>query len=755
MKHRHFLQRALACGLSAAMLLSLPLTGFADDSANAASALIEGMQQTAAGLVRDLDGSPELYPDTSWTSTADALPSSFDLRARGVVADVRNQGDWGTCWGFAAIAASESSILSDLGMTLEEFEAAYGHEMDLSEKHLAWFGTSHLPSLEDYPEGEYIYSGNETQAGEGIWYVDEDEDDTVHYALGGIIGYASSSFANGIGPVWEDNIPYAAADGTASTSADWSISEEYRFLSNGIELENSYFLPSPAGRDEDGNYVYHPEGTEAFKKELLAGRPVSIAFHSDQAMDPNAQRNIARDYFLSLGIPEEAVNDFFAIGYDGLSFQDATREQLRNFMYVTFIAMGVDLTAYPEEECDALLEESVDALLAEAEDPDLMEDLMEDEESFEEDEEDSDAEYVDAEALAAAEALARAVGDEIGWDYDTYMEHQAKTAEANEETYINTETYAEYTDSVYASPDHGVTIVGWDDNYPASSFPEDHQPPADGAWIVRNSWGNGYGIDGYFYLSYYDQSISYAETFDFVTNSEEVSQVSIAAYDLMEADSVTVYEDESPLFLANVFTVDHDSVLSYVSLMTAGHNTNVTAAVYLLSDDASSPTDGVLLDTVSDTFEYSGYHRLKLNQNYVLPVGARFSVVVLQRAETENGTRYAIPYTCATNERFNELFSTFDPDNAPVNWAEGKIGSGESYVRVNKTWIDWADIVAEVQEGSACASLLSYDNLSLKAYLYPLDEITSGHSFGDEIPWYNATARLCEDCGYALISVAE
>jgi C1A family cysteine protease len=56
---------------------------------------------------------------------------------------------------------------------------------------------------------------------------------------------------------------------------------------------------------------------------------------------------------------------------------------------------------------------------------------------------------------------------------------------------------------------HGVTIVGWDDAYPAGRFQgDDGAPPADGAFLVRNTWGSDWGEDGSFWVSYYDKSFA-------------------------------------------------------------------------------------------------------------------------------------------------------------------------------------------------------------------------------------------------------
>lgn len=54
--------------------------------------------------------------------------------------------------------------------------------------------------------------------------------------------------------------------------------------------------------------------------------------------------------------------------------------------------------------------------------------------------------------------------------------------------------------------DHEITIVGWDDDYSKDNFTI--TPPANGAFLVKNSWDVDWGDKGYFYISYYDTSLT-------------------------------------------------------------------------------------------------------------------------------------------------------------------------------------------------------------------------------------------------------
>ena len=54
----------------------------------------------------------------------------------------------------------------------------------------------------------------------------------------------------------------------------------------------------------------------------------------------------------------------------------------------------------------------------------------------------------------------------------------------------NNETGSIFCNNVISEPiDHAAVIIGWDDNYSKENFNAEQQPSENGAWIIKNSWG--------------------------------------------------------------------------------------------------------------------------------------------------------------------------------------------------------------------------------------------------------------------------
>ena len=255
------------------------------------------------------------------------LPVSFDLRNvdtdndgepdTSYVTPVKLQYPFGTCWGFAAIGAAETSLLSsgiagELGLAAAADPEKGLKELDLSEKHVAYF------------VNRPIMKEGDPQYGEGYYIPDIEEGSSDIYQTGGATFLATSVFASGTGPVLEsenEQFEYHGREKITerehkyeqdvndpfdyySPADDWTIDEDLRWSQNFI-LSESNILPSPgllidipeqnAGTPEGGTGM-SKEGTDtsaeweaandAIKEQLLQGHAVAISILADHS-NPN------------------------------------------------------------------------------------------------------------------------------------------------------------------------------------------------------------------------------------------------------------------------------------------------------------------------------------------------------------------------------------------------------------------------------------------------------------------------------------
>lgn len=245
--------------------------------------------------------------------------------------------------------------------------------------------------------------------------------------------------------------------------------------------------------------------------------------------------------------------------------------------------------------------------------------------------------------------------------------------------YRNSLTGASYCGS--AGTNHAVVIVGWDDAYSTDNFLESHRPGQSGAWIVKNSWGTDGGMNGYYFISYEDQSIAFPTAIEMMPRDAYDNNYhydgSLAA---TQASVVTVNSGGS---ISNIFTAHasekkFDERLEAVSIACQSTDVRYELSVYrnLQADDAGTitPDSGTLALSQTGEIGMAGIYTIPLQVPVVLENGESFSVVF--RLYKEDGSDVAV-------------WTEKDYD---YTWCKGSadIQKGQSYRKLaaNYKWFD-------------------------------------------------------------------
>ena len=184
-------------------------------------------------------------------------------------------------------------------------------------------------------------------------------------------------------------------------------------------------------------------------------------------------------------------------------------------------------------------------------------------------------------------------------------------------SFINSEFEHYQPVSSDEEPNHSVSIIGWDDNKVVQGA------PGNGAWLTKNSWGSGWGIDGYFWISYYDKQ---------ACQNPEMGAVSFIEVIPMPYNNVYYHDyhgwrdtltSASKAF--NKFIAKSVDTLEAVSFFVAENNVDFTAKIY---DDFDGTTLQNQLADVIGNIEYSGLHTINLPSHVIMAEGDDFYVYV-------------------------------------------------------------------------------------------------------------------------------
>ncbi len=171
-------------------------------------------------------------------------------------------------------------------------------------------------------------------------------------------------------------------------------------------------------------------------------------------------------------------------------------------------------------------------------------------------------------------------------------------------------------------PNHEVVIIGWDDNYSKDNFSVPLE--GDGAFICQNSWGNSFGDNGIFYVSYYDTNIGTHNVvytrIDDVDNYDNIYQSDLCGW-----VGKMGYEKES-MYGANVFTAKADEEIVAAAFYATAPDTDYKIYVVEDFEDEGSFQNKVLM--AEGTVEDAGYYTIDFKDGVEVDKGERYAIVV-------------------------------------------------------------------------------------------------------------------------------
>lgn len=160
---------------------------------------------------------------------------------------------------------------------------------------------------------------------------------------------------------------------------------------------------------------------------------------------------------------------------------------------------------------------------------------------------------------------------------------------------------------------HAISIVGWDDNFPKENFRSDARPENNGAWLCKNSWGENWGDNGYYWISYEDNYI-----FD-VRFGHSYAFTDVNTYD----DGYTLYQNEVDgatyefEYISNMDTITYINVFdtkdNFRTIDKINFETTALGAKYkiysvpLKADNTPVNHKSEWTEIGSGTIEYTGY----------------------------------------------------------------------------------------------------------------------------------------------------
>jgi Lectin like domain/Papain family cysteine protease len=252
--------------------------------------------------------------------------------------------------------------------------------------------------------------------------------------------------------------------------------------------------------------------------------------------------------------------------------------------------------------------------------------------------------------------------------------------------------YQPPTDS--REPNHAIAIVGWDDQKAT-------QAEQDGAWLCKNSWG-----DGYFWISYYDKHAARRPEMGGVT----FRGVQQSTFDQVYSHSLHGWQYDTAADLSNItqaanrFVAIEDEQLVSVGIFTMAEDVAYTIRIYDVLGD-----ENTLIAQKSGTIQRSGFHLIDMDSVVEMQAGEDYFIALELdhggyafdasfRVYTAMGMRPEIEAAPGPYDDFYKFDQSYDIFSAmgtitdPPYDVYSKANPGESYYKhASGLWLDFYD----------------------------------------------------------------
>ena len=212
---------------------------------------------------------------------------------------------------------------------------------------------------------------------------------------------------------------------------------------------------------------------------------------------------------------------------------------------------------------------------------------------------------------------------------------------------------------------------------------------------------------GYFWLSYYDQTLALPEALEFDKSNVNDSYY-LDQYDYMPVNDIVTAELDQEILMSNVFQAEVTERLEQISCQTSAPGTKVGYQIYLLADDYKSPIDGVMVaEGETEPYAFGGFHKIHIDSDKqpVIQKNQYYSIVLTM---TVDG-KYSFNLSLDLGEELAKLFEA-------ETWVKGVVNKGESFMKIDGKWYDYTNETLMKKLVGDSWMLYSFDNFPIKGY---------------------------------------